>query len=169
MDNYLENKKLYDSYNADINYKNVRFDPQNGALMATHKAHQFDPTSISIGICKTRGDYERNSQKVLYLNGHSVILEAEPSNDGKKKAEGTLDGRKFDIKGIEGAGKRNIRDKLFEASKQGAETIVLYYPKNRLFSIKRLRSQYNDYVKASKHQYIKTIYYIVNEELYQYK
>jgi hypothetical protein len=169
MEDISKNKKLYDSYKVDNNYKNVRFDPQNGALMATHNEHQFDPSPISIGICKTRGDYERNSQKVLYLNGHSVVLEAEPSNDGKKKSEGTLDWRKFDIKGIEGKGKRNIRDKLFEASKQGAETVVLYYPEERFFSALQLKLQVDAYYRNSKQKNIKTIYYIINETLYKYR
>jgi hypothetical protein len=68
-----------------------------------------------------------------------VILESEKNTVlGKKTPEGLLDGVNFDIKGVEGDGKRNVRDKISEASAQGCKTIVLYFHYDKLFTKQRI-------------------------------
>ena len=112
LDNALANKietnrREYERLLNDDNYTDVRFNPKNGALAAIHKEHHFDPTIGKFGI--PRGDYERISLDVLYEYGMSVVLDSEYTKDGVKTPEGFLDGKYFDIKGIEGIGGRNTK------------------------------------------------------------
>ena len=113
MDNDLAdriavNKQEYYRLMNDSNYIDVRFNPKNGALSAIHKNHNFDPTIGKFGI--SRGEYELISLEVLYEYGRSVVLESEKPSNNKQKthkfSEGFLDGKRFDIKGIEGTGRR---------------------------------------------------------------
>jgi hypothetical protein len=156
-------------YIKDPDYNDTRFNWDNGGMMTTHKKHNFDPTPTSFDKSISRGSYERESANVLFKNGHRVILKSELGADGVSTPDGILDESVFEIKGIEGTGKRNIRDKLFEASKQGCETVVLYYPNASFFSITRLNAQYHDYLKSSKNHRIKKILYINAGKLYRYK
>jgi len=149
----------------DDDYTDVRFNPRNGALLAIHKEHYFDATIGKFGI--PRGDYERISANILYENGMTVILWSEKKGIGIRIPEGLLDGKKFDVKGIEGTGKRNIIDKISDAGKQGAETIVLYYHDAGLFDLQKIIHAYNGYLKLSKTNRIQTVYYIVENKLFQ--
>jgi hypothetical protein len=161
----LANEREYIRLKADPNYTNVKFDGKTGGLLAIHKDHNFDPTIGKFGI--PRGDYERISADVLYGNGKSVILQSEKSTLGQKTPEGILDGIIFDIKGVEGVGKRNIEYKLFEASRQGVGTVVLYYYDKNIFDKQRILNSYDSYLRNSKSKRVKTLYYIVEEKLYQ--
>ena len=97
------NRKEYYRLLIDGNYTDVRFNPKNGALLAIHKKHYFDPT---IGIFEIpRGKYEKIASEVLFDYGMSVILNSEISGYQVKTPEGFLNGKLFDIKGIEGSGK----------------------------------------------------------------
>jgi len=101
--------------------------------LAIHKEHNFDPTIGIFGI--SRGEYEKISVNVLYDYGRSVVLWSEKRGIGISMPEGLLDGKKFDIKGIEGVGKRNIINKISDAGSQGAEAIVLYYYDVSMFNL----------------------------------
>ena len=69
------NRKDYYRLLNDSNYIGVRFNPNNGALLAIHKEHFFDPT---IGVFKIpRGDYEKIASEVLFDYGMSIILDSE--------------------------------------------------------------------------------------------
>ncbi|GHT80185.1 hypothetical protein FACS189467_1690 [Bacteroidia bacterium] len=85
---------------------------------------------------------------------------------GIKSAEGLLDDTSFEIKGIEGIGGRNIIDKISEASRKGAKTVVLYYHDAGMFEEQRIVNAYNGYLKLSKNRNIQKIYYIINEQLH---
>lgn len=127
--------------------------------------HNFDPTIGKFGI--PRGDYEVIARDVLYENGHVVILESEKSGRNIRVAEGLLDGKLFDIKGIEGTGEHNIFDKIKDTSNKGANTIVLFYPNKNIFSMQKIIDDYSKYLRTSKSQKIKDVYYIVDEKLYK--
>ena len=168
-DRIAANREMYYRLMSDGNYIDVRFNPQNGALSAIHKNHNFDPTIGKFGI--PRGDYERISLEVLYEYGKSVILESEKPNNNKQKinkfSEGFLDGKRFDIKGVEGTGGRNVIDKISEAGRQGAESVVLYYHCAYMFDLMKIINAYNGYLKLSTTKRVKNVYYIVDNKLYK--
>ena len=170
MDKELEvrieaNRKEYERLLKDDDYTDVRFNPRNGALSAIHREHNFDPTIGIFGI--PRGNYERISLDVLYDYGNCVILGSEKLGRNIRAIEGFLNGKPFDMKGIEGTGKRNIIDKISDASNKGAETIVLYFHEERFFERQRIVNAYNGYLKLSKTNRIQTVYYIVDNKLFK--
>ena len=170
MDKALEvrieaNRKEYERLLKDDDYTDVRFNPRNGALSAIHKKHHFDPTIGKFGI--PRGDYERISLDVLYEYGRCIILDSEYTKDGVKAPEGFLDGKRFDIKGVEGIGGRNIIDKISNAGRQGAESIVLYYHDANLFDFQKIVNSYKGYLKLSNTKTVQNVFYIVNNKLYK--
>ena len=69
------NRIEYERLLKDENYTDVRFNPNNGALLAIHKEHYFDPTIGIFGI--QRGDYEKIASEVLFEYGMSIILNSE--------------------------------------------------------------------------------------------
>jgi len=171
--NYInEAKAKFDSYgNGWIKYGFPRlrisgFDAQTGGFVVYHEKHQFDPTR---GVFKIRrGDYEKYASKVLMKYGMMVELGSETPGD-IKKPDGLLNGKIFDIKGVEGTGKGNILNDIKNASKKGAEVIVLYYHKNHLFDEKQIHESYQKYMRTSKSKRIQHVYYIVDRKLYTLK
>ena len=161
------NRKEFERLLRDSDYIDVRFNPINGALAAIHKEHNFDKTIGIFGIA--RGDYERITLNILFENGHKIVFESEKPDSilKNKRFEGFLDEKCFEIKAIEGIGKRNIIDKISDAGSQGAETIVLYYHNNELFDENKIINAYNGYLKLSNSKRIKTVYYIVDDKLYK--
>jgi hypothetical protein len=76
----------------------------------------------------------------------------------------------MDIKGVEGFSAKNIYRKFMDASGQGANTIVLYYHDESVFSVDFLDRGYNDYINEKKiAKNIKSVYYIVKNKLFKYK
>ena len=165
-DKIKTNRKEYYRLLKDENYTDVRFNPKNGALLAIHREHHFDSTIGKFGI--PRGDYEKTAIHVLYDYGKRVVLWSE-KGIGIKRPEGLLDGKKFEIKSIEGTGKRNIEYKIYEASAQEVETVVLYYHEESLFSKQQVVDGYNAYKRNSKSKRINTLYYIVDKKLYKFE
>jgi hypothetical protein len=138
-----EAKTKYNSYNPDYWVK-AGFDEFSGGYRVYHKLHQFDPTIGKFGI--SRGDYEKNASEVLSKYGMRVALDSEISERGIKTADGLLNGVLFDVKGIEGKSSRIVKDKISEASKQGAEVVVLYYHDKNMFDIDFVRDGYEKYL-----------------------
>ena len=159
--NRIEHERLL----KDVNYKDVRFNPKNGALTAIHKEHNFDPTIGKFGI--PRGNYEKISLDVLSKYGRKVVLCSEKTPHGQKSSEGLLDDISFDIKGVEGTAERNITRKMYEASEKEADILVLYYHDKNLFNAQKILDSYKSYLRNSKSKSLKKIYYIVNRKLYE--
>jgi len=159
------NREEYERLIKDGNYTDVRFNPKNGALSAIHREHHFDPTIGIFGI--PRGDYERIALGILYDYGMCIILWSEYTEDGIKAPDGFLDGKCFEIKGIEGIGGRNIIDKISLAGSQGAETVVLYYHNKNMFDLHKIINSYKGYLKLSNTKKIQNVYYIVHKKLYK--
>lgn len=60
--------------------------------------------------------------------------------DGQSECfDGFLDGICAEIKAIESNGRWSIRTKISKANKQGAQTIILYFPEESLFSESRVK------------------------------
>jgi len=163
---FIKNQKAkFDAYD-DEEWVKEYFDEETGGFFVYHKEHQFDK---KIGAFKIeRGDYEINSAKILARYGKSVELSSEAST-GKKIPDGLLNGRKFDIKGVEGDGKDNIYYDIRDTSKKGAEAIVLYYHKNKFYDEDKIRESYNRYIGNSQSKRLKTVYYIVDDKLHKMK
>jgi hypothetical protein len=160
-----EAKTKYASYNTD-DWIKVGFDEFSGGYCVYHKDHLFDPTIGKFGI--PRGDYEKNSAIVLMGYGMSVALSSEISELEKiKKPDGLLNGVLFDIKGIEGKSNRLIKDKLSEASKQGAEIVVLYFHDADMYDKNFIMQGYNQYLNNSKSKRVKKVYCIVGKYLHK--
>ena len=123
----------------------------NGAVMFQNPVHGFAD----------------NSAKNYPVYGKSVILDSEYKEDGIKTPEGILDGKLFDIKGVEGTGKRNIIAKISDASFQGVETVVLYFHDAILFDLQKIINAYHGYLKLSKTMRVQNVYYIVDNKLHK--
>jgi hypothetical protein len=158
------NRAEYERLREDSSYVDVRFNENTGGLLAVHRDHHFDPTIGRFGI--PRGDYERIVAETLYRYGRSAVLGSERMPDGVRPPEGLLDGRKFEIKGIESAGKNNIINDLKLASKKKAESVIFYYHDKDIFSEKHLIDSYNFYMRNSKSKRIQKIYYIIENKLH---
>lgn len=117
-----ENRKEYIRLKDDPNYTDVKFNPENGGLMATHIDHNFD---------KEKGWYEKRTQEIGFINGHSVILEAEDHTiKNKKNIEGKWDGLSMEIAGVESGESQNIRNGLKHCAGKNAKVAVLYFLKD---------------------------------------
>jgi hypothetical protein len=158
------NRAEYERLQKDPNYIDVRFNEKTGGLLAVHREHSFDPTTGKFGI--PRGDYERIASEVLYRYGKNIVLKSERLGKGIKAPEGLLDGKLFDIKGIEGTGEKNIHNDLKKTSKKKAEVIVFYYHDKSLFVKRRLIDGYSLYLRTSKSRRVSRVYYIVEGKLY---
>jgi hypothetical protein len=164
VDLLKEAKIKYDSYSTD-DWVKAGFDEFSGGYCVYHKNHLFDPTIGKFGI--PRGDYEKNSTKVLMNYGMDVVLNSEMSKKGIKTPDGLLNGLLFDIKGVEGESNRIIKDKISEASNQGAEIVVLYFHDTGMFDKDFVKKGYSRYLGASKSKSIKKVYCIVGEYLHK--
>ena len=91
-----KNRKLYDRLSKDKRYYDVQFNPETGALKATHVGHK---TGSSIGHL-----LEKKLLDLLFACGHSIILcdERKKGRNGDELAslDMILDGVRMDIKSI---------------------------------------------------------------------
>jgi len=86
------NKKDYERLLQDDNYTDVRFNPNNGGLIAKHKGHKkSNPKEEKYFGGLTSIDLEVNCQNVLFKNGYSCILEKENIRDVNGKLVSALD------------------------------------------------------------------------------
>ncbi len=156
-----ERRKEYEQYKNDPDYLDVQFNPENGALMATHKDHNFD---------KIGGKYEIQAQKAGFKNGDSVIFGQERNAPAGKKTEGKWNGLFFEVAGRETATENNVLKGLKHcASKKKTEIAVLVFPnggfnENILFNA---INRYRGLEKVKDYPYIKfqKIICIQNEEI----
>lgn len=144
-ENYQEYLRLL----KDPNYYDVTFDNQSGGVSAIHKEHQFDKSAGPFGYA--RGLYEKESVRVLMQNGHSIILGPELSSGAEvcKTFDGYLDGLPAEIKAIESNGRWATRTKIEKADRQGALMIILYFPKNELFTESRVIQGWLDCITSN--------------------
>lgn len=143
-----ENFQEYLRLLSDPNYVDVCFDEQSGGVSAVHREHQFDKSIGPFGY--RRGLYELDAVNVLRQSGHSIILEPEFSSGEtvNKCFDGFLDGICAEIKAIESNGRWSIRTKISKANKQGAQTIILYFPEESLFSESRVKQGWIDFTSS---------------------
>lgn len=157
-----ERRRKFRELNTNPNYIDVAFNPDNGALKATHIGHNFD---------RKKGWYEKKVQEVGYKAGHEVILENEKfGNIGERFTEGTWNGKKFEIAAAETGTAKNIRKKLKHcASKRETKVAVIYYPDASKYSeIDFVRGLLlYEGLKDDPRQYLEfeSIYVIIDSEL----
>ena len=120
-DDIKQRRDLYEKLRKDPDYNDVKFNPANGGLMATHKDHNFD---------HQKGWYEKNVQRVGYNNGNSVIFGSEAGQpDGVKYTDGLWNGKKAEIRGAETGKPENIRGALKHGARKGeTEIAIIYFP-----------------------------------------
>ncbi len=165
-----ENRKLYDKLSKDKRYKDVEFDPETGALKATHIGHNDGKDTGFV--------LERKLVDALYKCGHSVILcdEQKKGKDGQilTSLDMILDGVRMDIKSITknkafygGA----IKDKNNQLARFNARTdihepsdsLCIYFDNPTMFSPEKITKGYEYMVsKTNKTIFIKHIICFVN-------
>lgn len=133
-ENYIEFLNI--SNNAD--YSDIIFDLKSGGVSAIHKDHCFDKSIGPFGL--KRGDYEIRVTDTLRNRGHRIILLSESNlkSIGKKHFDCKIDGRSGEIKTIEGKGRWNVRTKIYDATKQKAEVLILYFPNDSLYQYDKI-------------------------------
>ncbi len=139
----LQRKQEFILLLADKNYTNILFDESTGALQATHIEHHFDTN---------KGYYEKQVQKILFVNGNKIILESEKKAPGIKTPDGTLNDVLFEIKAVEGNGKNNIKNKFNQAVSQGCKHIVLFFPDTTLYNQNIINEGYIKYKGVLKRE-----------------
>lgn len=134
-------------------YVDVTFDEQSGGVSAIHLDHKFDKQMGPFG--RRRGDYEKEVTSILRTNGHRVLLGSEKNPYYLKNNVGLLNDLPMDIKTVESNGVWSISSKLREAEKQGAQVVVLYFPKTDLYSRSRVLDGISKYENDPQIQAIK--------------
>jgi len=119
------NRKEFERLLKDSNYIDVRFNADNGGLMATHKGHKKNnPKDETYFGGLTPIDLEKECQYVLYKNGYNCILENENIKDANGKFVSSLDsttnGIPMDIKSATKI-TDNYRNLLYEKNDQLAK------------------------------------------------
>ena len=144
-----ENRKLYDKLSKDKRYKDVEFDPETGALKATHIGHNegHDPGFI----------LEKKLVDSLYNCGHSIILcdEQKKGRDGNTlvSLDMVLDGVRMDIKSITknkdfyGSAIREKNKQLVKFNArtdvhEPADTLCLYFDDPTMFAPEKITKGY---------------------------
>ena len=160
-----EARAKYDAY-SNSDWTKAGFDQHSGGYWVYNKEHRFDPTEGIFGI--PRGDYEKIASEVLMNYSMRVELgsEEQGGKDWKKKPDGLLNEKIFEIKGIEGTGKENILKDIKDASKKGAEIVLFYFHKKSHFNENQMRENYQTYLRNSKSKRIQQVYYIVDRKLH---
>jgi len=155
-----ENRALYRRLLLDKDYVDARFDILSGGVSAVHKYHRFDQEIGPFGI--KRGEYEKRAADILRRKGYVVLLESERAANGIKTPDGTLNGAVMDIKAVESTRKWVIKDKIYAATKQKANVLVLFFPTEALFSEDRITEGWQRYLESyDARRYPRTIHQIV--------
>ncbi|MBO5729025.1 MAG: hypothetical protein J6R43_04205 [Paludibacteraceae bacterium] len=153
--NKSPNAREYELYKKDKNYSVVKYDENNGGVLAIHNEHNFDTDIGRFGI--QRGEYEKRSSEALYKSGHSIILKGEQGEVGVKQPDGYLDGELMDIKGIEG----NCLYAMNRANRQQVHTVVLYFHDAQEFNFDSVKSKWEylpEWINNNQRINNKTVY-----------
>ena len=164
------NKKLYDRLSKDKRYKDVEFNPENGALKATHLGHN---TGNDTGFL-----LEKKLVDALFKCGHSIILcdEQKKGKDGNRLSslDMILDGVRMDIKSIT-KNKAHYGAALRQKNKQvakynartdvhkNADTLCIYFDDPTMFAPEKISRGYEYMVeKTTREIQLKHIVCIIN-------
>ena len=100
------NRKKYEELKKDPDYKDVEFNPETGALKATHVGHKTHPNDEQTFFGKTMNgdDLENEFMQLAYESGHSIIFndESKVGSNGNQLSslDMILDGVIMDLKSI---------------------------------------------------------------------
>ena len=149
-----ENSELFDKLSKDKRYKDVEFNPVNGALKATHIGHNEGKDAGFI--------LEKKLVNHLYSCGHSIILadEQKKGKDGNvlTSLDMVLDGVQMDIRSItknkshygNAIKSKNAQILKYNARSdvhKKANTLCLYFDDPTMFTPEKIRKGY-DYMKS---------------------
>jgi hypothetical protein len=108
---------------------------------------------IAVSASTNKGACHLVERGVLQIGNialqRKVVLASEKAGYKVPMPDGLLDNNIMDIKGVEGFSAGNIKNKFSSASRQGADTIVLYYPDESVFSIEFLKEGYKKYMNET--------------------
>ena len=165
-----KNRKLYEKLSKDKRYKDVEFNPINGALKATHIGHN-EGSDQGFKL-------EKKLINKLYSYAHSIILadEQKKGRDGNilTSLDMVLDGVRMDIKSITknkahyGAAIRAKNKQLakFNARtdvREYADTLCLYFDDPTMFSPDKITKGFEYMTKlTSREIQIRHIVCIIN-------
>lgn len=149
-------------YDNDPNYKDVEFNPENGALKATHTGHFYHKE-------------EDECQQILFETGNKAVLLDESAKDNNNDFLPSLDlelnGKKMDIRTITEANENTIRNGLNAKDKQirnvfnktgvVSDSVCLYFRDAGLYSTEAVLAGINAYKKNQNYR-IKYVYCVVN-------
>ncbi len=158
-------------------YNSVRTNKQGG-LKAVHESHNIEKKGRDDDFFNglTSGELELECQKILFEEGHQIILEGEK----EKRANGeiiacldsTFDGRPADIKSITTnvpnyrnaivAKNRQIAKRKIDVPQFEADTLILHFHDKSLFSEDKVRTGYKKSVEyANKYGVVPYIHRII--------
>lgn len=145
----------------------ARFDIKSGGVSAIHKYHRFDQERGAFGV--KRGDYEKMVVDRIRHKGYTVVLESERAAMGVKTPDGFVNGSVMDIKAVESVGRWTIKDKFRAATKQGVETLILFYYRKELYSLERILDGWKKFLRdGSARKYpnsVKQVLCVVEEDV----
>lgn len=165
-----DNKRLYDRLSRDKRYKDIEFNPETGALKATHVGHNEGTDAGFI--------LEKKLVDALFKCGHSIILCDEQKKGRDRNTlvslDMVLDGVRMDIKsitknkGFYGAAIREKNKQLvkFNARSdihESADTLCLYFDDPTMFAPEKITKGYEYMVgRTSRAIQLRHIVCIVN-------
>lgn len=129
--------KEYLRLKNDGSYVDVRYNPLNNGLMATHVLHVFHPK---------RGHYEQQVIQALFANGDKIILGKElaaPGEQviaGRKHADGSYNDRSCEIASVTGLGKNTVRRAMEHCLSKDAKVAIIHFPEASAYSEERMHT-----------------------------
>jgi len=185
---HIESNRIeYDRLLKDENYTSVRFNPQNGGLMAIHKGHKRNnPKEETYYDGLTSVDLEKKCQEILFKNGHRCVLENENIRDSNGNLVTALDSNTNGIAmDIRSATKnvRNYRNMLDEKNDQlekynrradvvNSNAVILYFHDASFYNGQKVDDGYaaisNILSAKGKANHIKEIMCVVSDGCIHY-
>lgn len=129
--------KDYIKYSQDSNYKDVKFNWDNGGMLAIHKDHNFDDLG---------GEFEKKIGEAFYANGDSIIFGSEKGKPkGKSYSEGLLNNKSFEVKGVTTDNDNNYLRVFKHASDKQSKIAVGFLPDGVEFDKGKAKKAVNRY------------------------
>lgn len=161
-----DNAALYNIYKRDVDYKEVDYNPGNGALKAVHVRHKTHPNDDKtyFGEEKLTGDMlEQEFVREAYRDGHQIVMREE--REHKVDLDMILDGNMMDLASVTGDNyKSALKRKNIQLEKYNAEngtsldSMCLYFHDPDSFSLEKLRDTVSEFDGRGKPRFVKKIY-----------
>lgn len=173
-----QREQEYQKYLAEPNYTNVRFNLENGGLMATQKGHLFHNSEKEQRFFdnKSSGQIESKCQEVLFNLGHKAILLNEsnklPNGNFLPSLDISINDKIMDIRFVTKSEVKTIVNILTAKAKQlknvftktgiYSESVCLFFYDSSIYNDRLINLAIEEYRK--NHRRIKEIYCVINNE-----